>query len=314
VAEKLEALWGNKPIVHMFHTLGHMKNRIALDPGERAPRERLDGETHVLTVADRIIAATPAELAQLNWLYGADMSKVVVIPPGVDLERFHPISTVEAKQEIGIPCGGKNIMFAGRIEPLKGIDTLMQAMALIKQRHPDTVKNTCVAIIGGDPWSDNPDAEMARLQAMRQELDIHDIVFFLGAKDQAVLPDYYAAAEMVVMPSHYESFGMVALEAMAMGRPVIASEVGGLAFLIRDGVNGYHVPSRNPEALAERIYELLSNPNCRVEMGRAARHNAERFAWPIIARRMVSLYCRLLNLRSPDAYEVDSLFLFEPGP
>ena len=130
---------------------------------------------------------------------------------------------------------------------------------------------------------------------MRQVLGIHDIVLFLGAKDQDVLPNYYAAAELVVMPSHYESFGMVALEAMAMGRPVIASEVGGLAFLIRDGINGYHVPTRDPEALAERIYELLSNNQCREEMGRAARQNAERFNWSIIAEQMAVVYQGLLD-------------------
>ena len=295
VAEKLESYWGDTPIVHMFHTLGHMKNRIATDAGERAPQERLDGESHVMSVVDRIIAATPAEQAQLNWLYGADMEKVIIIPPGVDLERFHPIDKTEAKKRVGIPCGDKNIMFAGRIEPLKGIDTLIQAMALIKQRYPSVIENTFVAIIGGDPWADNPDAEMSRLQAMRQVLGIHDIVLFLGAKDQDVLPNYYAAAELVVMPSHYESFGMVALEAMAMGRPVIASEVGGLAFLIRDGINGYHVPTRDPEALAERIYELLSNNQCREEMGRAARQNAERFNWSIIAEHMVMVYQSLLD-------------------
>ena len=295
VAEKLEAYWGETPIVHMFHTLGHMKNRIATEPGERAPQERIDGESHVMAVADRLIAATPAELAQMNWLYGAPMEKVIVIPPGVDLERFQPINKTEAKNRVGIPCGDKNIMFAGRIEPLKGIDTLIQAMALIRQRSPDVMDNTCVAIIGGDPWADSPDAEMARLQALRQELGINDLVLFLGAKDQDVLPNYYAAAEMVVMPSHYESFGMVALEAMAMGRPVIASEVGGLAYLVQDGVNGYHVPTRDPEALAERIYELLTNVDCREAMGIAARHYAERFDWRIIAGRIVAVYNRLLD-------------------
>lgn len=305
VAEKLEAYWGSMPIVHMFHTLGHMKNRIAGDPAERAPQERLDGENHVLTVADRLIAATPAEKAQLNWLYGADMGKIAIIPPGVDLERFHPIDKTEAKREVGIPCGDKNIMFAGRIEPLKGIDTLIQAMALIRQRYPQVIENTCVAIIGGDPWSDNPDAEMERLQALRQDLNIHDFVLFLGAKDQDVLPNYYAAAEMVVMPSHYESFGMVALEAMAMGRPVIASEVGGLAYLIQDGITGYHVPSRDPEALAERIFELLTNPGCREDMGRAARLSAERFDWAIIARRMVALYRNLLEPDPPLSLEAE---------
>jgi D-inositol-3-phosphate glycosyltransferase len=198
-------------------------------------------------------------------------------------------------------------MFAGRIEPLKGIDTLIQAMALIKTRYPEVMKNTCVAIIGGDPWADNPDAEMARLQALLDELDIHDIVVFLGAKDQEVLPNYYAAAEVVVMPSHYESFGMVALEAMAMGRPVIASEVGGLAYLIQDGINGYHVPSRNHEALAERIYELLTNMDCRDEMGRNARRYAERFDWSMIARRMIDTYHQLLNPAIEGLNSLDTL-------
>ena len=103
VAERLEQYWGDTPIVHMFHTLGHMKNRIATDAAERAPQERIDGESHVLSIADRIIAATPAEQAQLNWLYGANMEKVIVIPPGVDLERFQPIPKAEAKKTVGIP-------------------------------------------------------------------------------------------------------------------------------------------------------------------------------------------------------------------
>jgi D-inositol-3-phosphate glycosyltransferase len=294
VAEQLSQAWGQTPIVHMFHTLGHMKNRIALDDSERVPPERIAGEQRVLEIADRIIAATPAEQAQLNWLYGVDLSKVVIIPPGVDLERFHPIPQEEAKEQVGIPCGDKNILYAGRIEPLKGVDTLLQAMALLKRRYPDVMQNTCVAIIGGDPWSDSPDGEMARLQELYEQLDIHDIVAFLGAKDQGKLPNYYAAAEMVVMPSHYESFGMVALEAMAMGRPVIVSGVGGLAFLVQDGINGFHVPSRDPEALAERIFDLLVDPNCREEMGRQARREARKYAWPNVADQIVQVYESLI--------------------
>lgn len=294
VAEKLRAAWSENgrrvPIVQMFHTLGHMKNRIAQSEAEQAPQARIDGETHVMQTVDRLIASTPAEQAQLNWLYGADMDKVVVIPPGVDLERFTPIPKAVAKERVGIPGHDKNIIFAGRIEPLKGIDTLLKAMALIQMRYPHLIENVCVAIIGGDPWSDNPDAEMARLQEMRLRLGIHDFVTFLGAKDQDILPNYYAAAEMVVMPSHYESFGLVALEAMAMGTPVIASEVGGLAFLVRDGENGFHVPSRDPEALAERIYTLLNDEACRQQLGRQAYKYARQFAWPNIVQRMMQVY------------------------
>ena len=289
VAEKLREAW-HTPIVHMFHTLGQMKNRIAQYDSERAPQERLAGEKRVIEIADRIIAATPAEEAQLNWLYGADMRKVRVISPGVDLQRFSPIPPAVAKERVGIPPNDKNIIFAGRIEPLKGIDTLLRAMALIQQRYPEAVKGVCVAIIGGDPWAETPDAEMARLQELRRELGITDIVTFLGAKDQEILPNYYAAAEMVIMPSHYESFGMVALEAMAMGTPVIASEVGGLAFLVRDDENGFHVPSRDPEALAERIYCLLTDEACRDRLGRQARYYALQYDWEIIVGRMRRVY------------------------
>ncbi len=306
VAEKLRLAWGGTPIVHMFHTLGHMKNRVALSEAEHAPQDRLDGENRVIQIADRIVAATPAEVGQLNWLYGANTKKVVVIPPGVDLNRFNPIPKSQAKTMVGIPVADKNIIFAGRIEPLKGIDTLLQAMALLQERQPTAVKNVCVAIIGGDPWADTPDAEMARLQEMRLQLGIHDIVTFLGAKDQDVLPNYYAAAEMVIMPSHYESFGMVALEAMAMGTPVIASEVGGLAFLVRDGENGFLVPSRDPEALAERIHCLLTDDICRAELGRQAQAYARQYDWGNIVTRMMLVYGELLQQRARQTAVWDS--------
>jgi D-inositol-3-phosphate glycosyltransferase len=293
VAEKLQAAWHGLPVIQMFHTLGQMKNRVALSDAERASQARIEGEDRVIAFVDAIVAATLAEYAQLHWLYGANMSKVVTIPPGVDLERFSPIPKEVAKERIGIPPNHRNILFAGRIEPLKGVDTLLKAIALIQQRQPEVVKDVCVAIIGGDPWNDNPDDEMARLQELREQLHVDDMVTFLGAKDQDVLPDYYAAAEMVVMPSHYESFGMVALEAMAMGTPVIASEVGGLAFLVRDGRNGFLVPSRDPEALAERIFTLLLDDACRKELGRQAREHALAYGWPHISDKILGLYRRV---------------------
>ncbi len=300
VAEKLQERWERDgryvPIVHMFHTLGHMKNHIANDDSQRASQRRLDGENHVITAVDRIIGATPAEEAQLHWLYkGIDMEKVRIIPPGVDLTRFTPIDKAVAKAHVGIPSHHKNLIFAGRIEPLKGIDTLLKAICLIRGRHPRLVDDVCVAIIGGDPWATCPDAEMARLQQMRHDLGIGDLVTFIGAKDQEILPYYYAAAEAVIMPSHYESFGMVALEAMAMGTPVIASEVGGLAFLVKDGRNGYLVPSRNPEALAERIYELLTNQTCHWELSRYARENAQQYDWKNIVAQMLLVYEELIE-------------------
>jgi D-inositol-3-phosphate glycosyltransferase len=200
----------------------------------------------------------------------------------------------EARAKVDIPCGKHNILFAGRIEPLKGIDTLLCAMSILQERHPAAVENSCVAIIGGDPWADTLDAEMARLQALRAELGIHDLVTFLGAKDQDILPAYYAVADMVVMPSHYESFGMVALEAMAMGTPVIASEVGGLAHLIQHSINGFHVPSRDPEALAARILQLLEASALRKQLGHNAWVYAQQYGWEKIVQHMLDVYHNLL--------------------
>jgi len=297
VAEQLRRAWGGVPIVQMFHTLGHMKNRIATDESQRASQARLDGESHVIQIADRLIAATPAEEEQLVELYGADSGKIAIIPPGVDLAHFRPIDKDVAKGQVGIACSETNILFVGRIEPLKGIDTLLQAMAILQVRFPEAVENTCVAIIGGDPWADDLDAEMARLQTLRTDLGVHDLVTFLGAKDHENLPNYYAAAEMVVIPSHYESFGMVALEAMAMGTPVIASEVGGLAYLVRDGETGFHVPSRKPRALAARIYELLTNDDCRDQLGRQGQEHAQQYGWANIVRQMVGVYEEVVRQR-----------------
>ncbi|MEZ4614249.1 MAG: glycosyltransferase [Caldilineaceae bacterium] len=289
VAEKLQREW-HVPIVHMYHTLGHMKNLIAQSASERAPQDRLDGEAHVLRVADRVVAATPAEEQQLIDYYAADPAKLTIIPPGVDPARFRPIDKKAAKRHVGIPCGDANILFVGRIEPLKGVDTLLRAMSILQERHPEAIQGTCLAIVGGDPWNEDRDSEMARLQALRTDLGIHDLVTFLGARDQDILPYYYAGAEMVIMPSHYESFGMVALEAMAMGTPVIASEVGGLAHLVQHGVNGFHVPSRDPEALAQRILELLTDDELRDRLGRQAREYARKYHWSNVVERMLDVY------------------------
>lgn len=295
VAEKLRDEWGGTPIVHMFHTLGHMKNKIATSEKEMAPQNRIDGEYHVINAVDRLVAATPAEEEQLLTLYNAAPDKIRILPPGVDLERFSTIDKIVAKKKVGIPCDNNNILFAGRIEPLKGVDTMLRSMALIQERYPELADKCCMAIIGGDPWAEDLDQEMARLQQLREDLNIHDVVAFLGAKDQDILPNYYAAAELVIMPSHYESFGMVALEAMAMGTPVIASEVGGLAHLVKHGETGFHVPSRDPDALAKRIYELLTNESCREALGANARRYARAYNWSNIVEQMSVVYRELLE-------------------
>jgi D-inositol-3-phosphate glycosyltransferase len=298
VAQALRERWGT-PIIQMFHTLGHMKNRVAQRQSDRETGRRIEIETEIVAFADRLVAATPAEKAQLIWLYGADPRKISVVSPGVNLRRFHPIDQNLAKSAIGVGEKHRLILFVGRIEPLKGIDTLLRAMALVAQRHPDWASDLCVSVIGGDPAQGEQveNAEMKRLQRLRAELGIGDLVTFAGKKDQDSLQHYYSAAEMVVMPSHYESFGMVALEAMACGTPVIASEVGGLAFVVRDGVTGFHVPDRDPEALANKIELLLSDSVLRLLLGRRASCWAESYGWPAIADRLLDVFHDLSSVQ-----------------
>lgn len=293
----LKEIW-NVPMAHMFHTLGLMKNRIAGD-GEREGDYRIRGEREVVRAADKVIAATPAELAQLQWLYEVRTDHVRIVPPGVDTTHFYPIPKDEAREFINAQDKGKILLFVGRIEPLKGIESLIRALNILRQRGVLERHNICLAIIGGDAAAEEAalGREMTRLQSLREELGLQDLVTFLGKKGQDVLPYYYSASDVVVVPSHYESFGMVALEAMACGTPVVASQVGGLAFLIQDGVTGFHVPDQDVPALADRLALLLDEPETRATMGANAAELAQGYTWRLIAEQIVGLYQEILAER-----------------
>ena len=295
-AASLSDLWGGTPIVHMFHTLGEMKNRIARSEAEREGEYRLNGERQVLARVNRVTVATLAELTQLRFLYKADQNKMVIIPPGVDVSHFYPIPSDEAKTYVGLKPENRMILFVGRIEPLKGVDTLIEAMACLQLREENHPVH--LAIIGGDPSASPEDmtVEMARLQKLCDDLGLDQSVIFLGKRDQDKLPYYYSAAEVLVMPSHYESFGMVALEAMACGTPVIASEVGGLAYLVRDGETGFTIPAEEPEMLCEKLSWLLNDEALHQKMSGQAAGYAQDYAWEKIARQIVKVYEELAGI------------------
>jgi D-inositol-3-phosphate glycosyltransferase len=293
VARELRQQW-NAPIAHMAHTLGKMKNAVAQRPEERETPHRIAVEAEITRFADALVAATPVEKEQLVQLYGADPARIHVISPGVDTERFHPIPAAYAKEHIGVCPDRRLILYVGRIESLKGIDNLLHAIAQVVARRPELREGLCLPIIGGDLGRTQEDDEMIRLHELQEGLGINDIVTFLGAKDQDMLQYYYSAAEMVVMPSDYESFGMVALEAMACGTPVVASDVGGLAFLVKHGRTGYRVPARDPAALAAKITRLLTDEGLRRRIGQRAACWAESYAWPRIADRIEALYTELV--------------------
>jgi D-inositol-3-phosphate glycosyltransferase len=285
------------PFIQMFHTLGLMKNRVAQSEEEMEGKYRIDGEQKVLHAADRIIAATTAENAQLLWLYQADDHKITIIPPGVDVGKFYPIPPDEAKEYIGVPPCGRMLLFVGRIEPLKGLDVLIDAISILYRNGVYKQDPFCLAVIGGDPdeSEEHANQEMQRVKTLAEQHGLKELVTFLGKKSQDSLPYYYSGAEAVVVPSQYESFGMVALEAMACGTPVVASQIGGLAYLVQDGITGYTVPVDEPEELARYISLLLQDPGLRDKMGKQATQLAQSYAWEKIAARLMTVYEEVLS-------------------
>jgi D-inositol-3-phosphate glycosyltransferase len=291
----LKQAW-SVPMVLMFHTLGLVKNRIAA-LGALESDARIRGERQAMAAADQVVAATPAERYDLQWLYELRSERVSVIPPGVDLQLFHPMPKAEARAALGLPIDEHLLLYVGRIEALKGIDTLIHAVARLKKENP--VSDFKALIIGGDVEEslEGAGGEMARLRVLVGQLGLNDAISFLGSRRQQQLPIYYGAADVLVMPSYSESFGMVALEAMACGRPVVASHVGGLAYLVQDGQTGFHVQEGNAQQMAARLAELLSDAKRLEAMGQAARREAEKYSWEKTAKEIVGVYEKLLTDR-----------------
>jgi D-inositol-3-phosphate glycosyltransferase len=282
VGQALKTAW-QVPHVIMFHTLGEVKNRHHLE--EREPEYRIDGERLIAHGVDRVICASEGEKEMLVGLYGVPAQRISVVPCGVDIERFRPRHRSQVRQRLGIPQKERVVLFVGRIEPLKGIDVLLRAVSKLDGEFR-------VLVIGGDG---KDLARKGELSALASQLGIADRITFLDAVPHGDLPLYYNAADVCVVPSYYESFGLVAVEAMACGLPVIASRVGGLKETVQDGQTGYLVPWLCPEPFAERLELLLNNEPLRRSLGREARAAAERFRWSEVAARVEDVYHDLVS-------------------
>jgi D-inositol-3-phosphate glycosyltransferase len=279
---RLAQAW-KAPHVVMFHTLAEAKNRHHL--GEKEPKYRITDERSVARSADAIIAASESERATLIEEYRVAPAAISVIPCGVDTETFRPMDARRARRSLGLDPDVPVLLFIGRIEPLKGIDVLVRASAQLDGKFQ-------LLVVGGD----EKDAQRLHdLHMLAEELGVLGKVVFADAVPHEELPRFYSAASICVVPSYYESFGLVALEAMACGVPVIASRVGGLKETVRDGQTGYLVPWRCPEPFAERLDLLLTNEPLRRSLGEEARDVARRYRWPVIATRVEDVYHDLVS-------------------
>ncbi len=293
------------PLVHTMHTLARVKN-AALAPGDAPePLGRIIGEEQVVAEADALVASTDAEAQDLVRDYAADPARVHVVPPGVDLELFSPApgattGDARARRErrralrvgLGLPADGGLVLFAGRVQPLKGPDVLVRALGVLAARGEPV---PTLVVLGGP--SGRPTA-VRELEALAYQVGVSDRLVVRPPVPRDELVRWYRAADVVAVPSHNETFGLVAAEAEASGTPVVAAAVGGLRTVVEDQVSGVLVPDHDPETWARVLADLLADDARLATLGEGARRAGERFGWDVAAVRMLDVYAQARKVRA----------------
>ena len=271
------------PHTTTFHTLARAK--MEARPAEDEPANRLAAESLVARSADSIVVSTEQEKGDLSRLYDVAADRIDVVPAGVDLDLFKPMDKAEARRELGLTESNIILSVSKRVEPLKGVDILISAIAQL-----DDISDTRLLVVGGDPGSDR---ELQVLAELAESLGVAGSVTFIGAVEHTELPKYYSAADVFVMPSYYETFGLVALEAMACGTPIVASgAAGGPKSFIEEGTTGYLIPWPSPDQYAERLEQLLGDSALRSRIGLAGRDKALTMGWDTVASGLSRHYDR----------------------
>jgi len=289
------------PFVQTFHSLGKLKRR-ALGARDGSPPARLDLERQVAADATCIVATSPQERDDLINLYGALPQKIKIVPCGVDLQRFRPIASAQARRQLGLSAEPFLITFVGRIEPQKGIEVLLEAAARLRALMPSLRFH--VLIVGGTPrqqlehgWGPTEDRYTLELEALARALGLANHVTWTGALPHEALATTYSAADVVVIPSHYESFGMTALEALACGACVVASRTGGLRTTLDEGRAGVLFTPGVPDELATQLARLAADPALRGSFQRGARsYVARTYGWDRVTAQLAAIYRELHDI------------------
>ncbi|MFA5777478.1 MAG: glycosyltransferase [Parcubacteria group bacterium] len=290
-----------KPLVHIYHSIGQvrfesLKNYKLQEINNQFFKQRTISEKEIAQKADRIIATSPVEKEIINNIFGISWGKIKTITIGVDTKIFRPIKTERARKLAKMETNGKIILYVGRIEWRKGIGTLFYAFREVIKNYP----NAKLYVIGGGKSKSArklEDAERERLKKISQELGIEKRVSFLGPKKQNKLYKYYSAADMCIVPSYYEPFGIVPLESMACGTPVVASRTGGLQYTVRNKVTGCLFEPKNYIDLAEKINIVLKNGKD-FYTGNCLKMISDKFQWEEIADQYDNFFNKLINKKN----------------
>jgi hypothetical protein len=285
------------PLVTTFHALGLVRREHQRE-ADQFPPARIDIERALALQSDRVIAECPQDADDLMRLYGTPPGRICTVPCGVDTTAFRPGDRDAARRRLGLPADRFIVLQLGRLVPRKGIATVIEGLALMR---PSRRGPAALVVVGGN--SAGPDErltpEIARLRGVARANGVDGQVHFVGRRDRADLRDWYLAADVFVTTPWYEPFGITPLEAMACGRPVIGSAVGGIRHTVADRLTGFLVPPKDPAALAERLDQLRADPALAAQMGRAGTDRVRRqFTWTHVARQLQALYAEVAAARA----------------
>ena len=276
------------PLVHTMHTMARVKNsNLSRDqPVESDVRER--GEAAIVRSTDVLTANTPDEAAELRSHYRARAEQIMIVPPGVDLHTFHPCNQPKSRAQFGVAQDIQVILFVGRIQPLKAPDVLIKAVAELTRRDPTRRDRLQLIIIGGPSGSNGEWSQT--LGPLAIDHGIEDMVDFRPHSARSELFRWYCVSDVVAVPSYNESFGLVALEAQACGRPVVAADVGGLRHAVRDHYSGLLVNGHEERRWADALATILDDHAEMIRMGTNAAAHAATFSWDNTAAATLQAY------------------------
>ena len=280
----------NIQLIHTYHSLGAVKYKAV---SVRSPmhQTRLAVERQILEQASCVVATSPQERETLQSLV-SEQGCIEVVPCGTDLENFRIIPKMEARKQLGLEPTEQIILYVGRFDPCKGIETLVRAVAMSQAKAKGNVR---LVMAGGSDAELEDGQERQRIEQIVQEVGLTEQTIFAGRLGHDVLPLYYAAADVCVIPSHYEPFGLVAIEAMACGTPVVASDVGGLKFTVIPEETGLLVPPQDTAAFAAAIDRILTDELWATQLKEQASVRVrQNFSWSGVAIELSNLYRRLL--------------------
>jgi D-inositol-3-phosphate glycosyltransferase len=277
----------NIPHFHVYHAIGQVRYEVLKEFKDLKNdymffQQRNEAEKRIAHEVTAVIATSPVEKEWIHKLFGVSSNKVINLTEGVDTKLFKPIDTHQARKKLKMP-NKKSVLYVGRLQRRKGVDTLLYAFSEVVKNHPDTQ----LYIVGGSKGKNAPQVdkdERKRLDAIIADLRITKNIAFLGPKEQKMLPLYYSAADVCVVPSYYEQFGIVPLEAMACGTPVVCSKTGGLQYTVQDAVTGHHAKPRDPQDFQLNIEKVLTKGKAHYSKQCTQRIEAH-FAWKSIAQQ-----------------------------